>query len=105
MPIEEDIIEKIKRFAFNKKLPEFIDRAKYLEGRLKEGEGLLVRKGWLKTRGPTCWNPCIIYLELHKPEGKPKRKRVVTIHCSGEELTYNVDLFKDYKPLSKSQRA
>jgi len=40
MSIEENITEALEKFTFNKRLPEFIDMAKYLEARLKEGEHL-----------------------------------------------------------------
>ncbi len=98
MPIEKDIIEAIKKFTFNKKLPEFIDMAKHLEGRLKEGENLSVRIGKLRTFGPICYT---IYLELQKTKGKPRR--VIRIDSSGD-LKYRANLFKDYKPLPESQR-
>jgi len=102
MSIEEDIIGAIKRFTFNKKLPEFIDRAKYLEERLKEGENLSVRIGKHGTFGPTSYNVYTISLELHKTEGK--LRRVVRIDSLGN-LKYRIDLFKDYKSLPESQRA
>ncbi|GAH66165.1 unnamed protein product [marine sediment metagenome] len=96
MPIEKDIIEKIKRFTFNKNLLEFIDRAKYLEERLKEGENILVKLDEHKLSGIE-----FIYLELHKTEGKPEK--VVSLNCLG--IRYKSDFFKDYKPLPESQRA
>jgi len=95
MPIEKDIRESIKKFTFHKNLLEFIDRAKYLEERLKEGEDILVKLDEHKLSGIE-----FIYLELHKTEGKPKK--VVTLNCLG--ITYSVDLFKDYRPLPESQR-
>jgi len=95
MPIEEDIKEAIKKFTFHKNLLEFIDRAKYLEERLKEGENILVKLDEHKLSGIE-----FIYLELHNKEGKPRR--VATLNCLG--IRYKSDLFKDYRPLPESQR-
>jgi len=102
MPIEEDIRKALEKFTFNKKLPEFIDRAKYLEERLKEGEHLLVKIGKLETFDPTPYIVYNIFLELHKTKGKPRK--VITINRLGD-LKYKNDLFKDYRPSPKSQRA
>ena len=96
MPIEEDIKEAFRTLTFHKNLLEFTDMAKYLEGRLKEGESLLAKLDEHKLSGIE-----FIYLELHKTEGKPKR--VATLNCLG--IKYNVDLFKDYRSLPESQRA
>ena len=95
MPIEEDIKKAIKKFTFNKNLLEFIDRAKYLEERLKEGENILVKLDEHKLSGIE-----FIYLELHKTEGKPEK--VASLNCLG--IRYKFDLFKDYRPLPESQR-
>lgn len=99
MPIEENITKAIKRFIFNKKLPKFIDMAKYLERRLKEGENLLVGVGEHEIKYHS--DVDFIYLELHNTEGKSER--VVTLNCLGD-ITYEVDIFKDYRPLLESQR-
>ena len=101
MPIEEDIRESIQKFTFNKNLPEFIDMAKYLEGRLKEGENLLIGVDERELIGPANYTADFIYLELQKTEGKPGR--VATLNCLGD-ITYNVYIFKDYRPLPESQR-
>ena len=98
MPIEENIRKALKKVSFNKNLPEFIDRAKYLEEKLKEGENLLIG---LKLSGSALGAANFIYLELHNKEGEPKR--VVTLDCLGD-ITYSVDIFKDYRPLPESQR-
>ena len=101
MPIEEDIRKALERLIFNKKLPEFIDRAKYLEERLEEGEHLLIKIGKLETFDPTLYIVYNIFLELHTTKGKPRK--VITIDPLGD-LKYRNDLFKGYRPLPESQK-
>ena len=99
MPIEKDVRRAIEKFTFNKSLPEFIDRAKFLEERLKEGEKLSVgidKFGF--SDAPKATN--FVYLELQKTEGK---QRVAILSHVGE-IAYITDIFKDYKPSPKSQR-
>lgn len=95
MPIEEDIKEAFRTLTFHKNLLKFIDRAKYLEERLKEGEKLSIGVDERKFSGVE-----FIYLELHKTEGKPEK--VATLNCLG--ITYQRDIFKYYGPLPESQR-
>lgn len=101
MSIEKDIKETLKKLTFFKNLPEFTDRAKFLEGRLKEGESLSVGVDELQLIGPARETADFIYLELHRTEGKPER--AVTLDCLGG-MTYIVDIFKDYRPLPEFQR-
>ncbi len=103
MSIEKEINKAIKKFAFNKNLLEFIDRAKYLKERLKKGESLSVEvdECELDVSGPAHYTIDFIYLELHRKKGKPER--AATLDCLGY-VTYKMHLFKDYKPLSESQK-
>jgi len=89
MPIEKQIKETIKRFTFNKKLFEFINRAKHLERKLKEGEGLLVGVDEKELSGPAPYTVDFIYVEL---QIGAKRERVLTLDCLGD-ITYKQDLF------------
>ena len=100
MPIEEDIRKALEKFTFNKNLPEFIDRAKFLAGRLKEGEKLLAGLDKFGLTGPHYLTDHI-YLDLNRREGR--RQRVATIDCLGE-IRYREDIFQDYKSLPESQR-
>jgi len=103
MSIEEDIkkaagkLESNKNFdneEFNKDLPEFIDRAKYLKRRLKKRERLSVGVDKFGLHNFSM-DTDFIYLELHKTEGKQK---MVALSCLGE-LAYIVDFFKNFRPL------
>ncbi len=100
MPIEETIIETVKRFTFDEKLPEFIDRAKYLEERLKEGQKIFVEiKG---DKAPL--HIYAIHLEIHELGEYPRK--IIYIDTLGK-LRINKkerNLFKDYKPSPESQR-
>ena len=102
MSIEEDINEAIKKLTFFKNLPEFKDRAKYLEERLKEGESLLIKVDEHKLTGPADYTADFIYLEFYKAEEKPEK--VLSLNCLGDVL-YGMDLFKDYISLPEFQRA
>ena len=100
MSKEKDIKKVIKRL--DKNLLEFIDRAKYLEGRLKEGESLLDGIDELKLGNHIPDTARVIYLEIHRTKGRSER--VATINCLGE-MTYRIDIFKNYRFLPESQRA
>ena len=102
MPIEKLIKETIEIFTFNKRLPEFIDMAKYLEGRLKKGECLLVKVDEHQLVGPAKHTVDFIYLDIQKRGGR-KPERAATLNCLGD-ITYNANIFKGYRPLSESQR-
>lgn len=102
MPIEEDISEASKKLTFFKNLPEFIDRAKYLERRLKEGEKLLFGVDKFEIRDPSQETADFIYLDIKRTEGKLKRERVVTFTCLGD-MIYKTDIFKDYRPPPEAQ--
>lgn len=93
MPIEEDIRESIRKLTFLKNLPEFTDRAKHLEERLKSGEKLLVVLDEYQLVGPANYTADFIYLEFYKAEGKPEK--VLSINCLGDVL-YKGGLFEDY---------
>lgn len=94
MSIEQDIVKTIMKSTFNKKLPEFIDRAKFLEKRLKEGEQLFFQLTEYKAF-ITDYS-YYIGLDLHKRGIEPRT--VIFIGGDGK-LRYEKDLFKDYKPI------
>ncbi|TET77437.1 MAG: hypothetical protein E3J41_07110 [Candidatus Cloacimonadota bacterium] len=97
MSRKEDIKKVIKRL--DKNLLEFIDRAKYLKGRLKEGESFLDGIDEPKLGNYIPDTARVIYLEIHRTKGRSER--VATINCLGN-ITYSVDIFKDYRPLPES---
>lgn len=89
-------MEAIKKFTFNKKLPEFIDRAKFLEERLKEGQKLFIAIS--KHNLLPILYEYSIYLELHELGKYPRRMIYIDglgkLRIDKKER----DLFKDYKP-------
>ncbi|HUW43412.1 MAG TPA: hypothetical protein VMV95_00405 [Bacillota bacterium] len=98
MPIEKEIKDAAKELQFFKNLPEFINRAKYLKGKLKPGETLSFGTDGLRNFN---YSAEFIYLEIHKKEGKPERP--LSIDCLGD-IHLDHYLFEDYKPLPESQR-
>jgi len=99
MSIEKEIRKKIKkaffcprketeRSRFNKELPEFIDKAKFLEEKLKPGEKLPVGVEKNELFSST---PYAIYLELHKKGEKPER--VLVLNCLGG-ISYQFKYFQ-----------
>ena len=103
MTIEEDINEALKKLSLFKKLPEFIDKAKYLEGRLKKGERLSIRRDEFKLVDPTGHIVDYIYLELRKKGEEPEE--ILTLTCLGDMIGAYENFFEDYRPPQKSQRA
>jgi hypothetical protein len=96
MTIEEDVEKRIKKFAFFNNLPEFIDRAKFLEGRLKKGKSLLIGVSKRELKGSSD-SLDYIYFGVYTEE---KFIEAITLDCLGR-MAYNADFFKDYKPLKK----
>ena len=98
MPVEKEIRKATKKFELKKNIPEFIDRAKFLEERLKKGEKLSIEVSEDELVGPASYT---VHLELHKKGEKPER--VANLGCLGR-MSYRFDLFKDYNPSLESQR-
>lgn len=92
MPIEKDINEAIEKnfpeIDKTKSLPEFIDRAKFLEEKLKPGEKLPVGVEKNELFSPF---PYAIYLELRKKGEKPER--VLVLNCLGG-ISYQFKYFQ-----------
>lgn len=102
MSIEEEINEAVKKFMFNKRLPEFIDRAKYLEKKLKKGEYLLVKEGKSEHSGGQRVPDIVdfIYLKLYRPR---EIVDALSLDCLGD-LSWNKNLFKYYMFSRKHKR-
>ena len=99
--IEIEIEEVVQRLTFNRRLPEFIDRAKYLEGKLQEGEYLTVEMEDLELRDMARSSADRMVLDLYGRKEKPVR--AVTLDSLGT-ISWSDDLFLDYRPIPESKR-
>lgn len=97
--LESEIEKAAQRLTFTRMLPEFIDRAKYLEGKLQEGERLEVEMTEVEI-GRAKTNMDVLILKLYGREDEPIR----AVSLSGLGISYFDYLFTDYRPLPDSQR-
>jgi hypothetical protein len=101
MTIAGKIGKVARRLTFYRKLPEFIDRAKYLEGRLREGEYLTVEMEDLELTGRAKHSADMMVLDLHRKHGGTIR--AISLDSLGT-ISWFSELFRDYRPLPESQR-
>lgn len=97
--LEVEIEEISQHLAFNRKLPEFIDRTRFLEERLQEGEYLKPELGELDLSGKVELVVETMVLNLYGREEEPVKALVLS---SLGRILCNTNLFSDYEPSSET---
>lgn len=95
MAIEEKIIKSMKNWRFYRRLPEFLDRVRYLESKLKKEEGEYLKI--VETEDYADYTDAIGIKLLKKGAEESAAAPVLRLNCLGE-MTYSMEYFKDYKP-------
>lgn len=89
----------LRRLEIKRKLPEFMNRARYIEGRLQEGESLIPEIGVLGSSGKAGPGVETMVLNLYGREEEPVK--ALALGSSGM-MEWDESLFTDYKPPSET---
>ena len=94
--LKSKVEETFQKFGVNKKFPEFLDRAIYIESKLKEHESLVIKHESRDSPGRFGVHDDIDMMNAYI-EGKDDKKELILSLDATGRMSYNKELLKSYK--------
>ena len=94
--LKSKVEEIFQKFEVNKKFPEFLDRAIYIEGQLKEHESLVIKHESRDSPGMLSVHDDIDMIRAYIKRKDGKEEIILSLDATGR-MSYNEELLKSYK--------